>query len=532
MVAVLVRLKLSLLRRSFTRSGWAAFGMVVAYLYALGVVVPLTVGLVVLRDAPVDVARGLSVSGFAALSLGWLLFPLLLSGVDETLDPARFALLPVPARRLLPGLVVASFLGAPGMALILLSIGFVATWSRGPAEVLAALASAALGAVTCVLLSRSLTTALAGLLSTRRTKEWVAAIVAFLAMFVGLGIQAATSWLPRLVPASTEPGEILARVASVVAWTPFGWAWSVPGDVAAGAYVLAGVRLALAVALATALLAWWSQGLALALVSPPSGVGGARRVRVGRGVERVFGVSPQGAIATRIVRSWRRDGRAASQMASLVFLPLVMVLPSTMYASDGRRWSMLLAVGPLLALFGSLNASQSLVFDGTASALHALTGVPGRLDRWGRAMAYLLLVGSMSLVAVGICLALSREWRLAPALLGLTLSVTGVGIGVASWASARHQWPVAPPGGNAFAKNSGGGAAGLIVSALLMAGTALGSLPAVILTVFAALGSSTAGWACLFVGPAIGAAVLWWGCERGGAALDRRWPEALAAMSR
>ena len=40
------------------------------------------------------------------LTLGWLLMSLLVFGVDETVDPAKFALLPVRARELLPGLLV------------------------------------------------------------------------------------------------------------------------------------------------------------------------------------------------------------------------------------------------------------------------------------------------------------------------------------------------------------------------------------------------------------------------------------------
>ena len=38
---------------------------------------------------------------------------LLVFGVDETVDPAKFALLPVRARELLPGLLVAGLIGSP-----------------------------------------------------------------------------------------------------------------------------------------------------------------------------------------------------------------------------------------------------------------------------------------------------------------------------------------------------------------------------------------------------------------------------------
>ena len=45
--------------------------------------------------------------GGAAVVLGWLFLPLVFFGVDESLDPARFALLPLTRRTLIAGLFVA-----------------------------------------------------------------------------------------------------------------------------------------------------------------------------------------------------------------------------------------------------------------------------------------------------------------------------------------------------------------------------------------------------------------------------------------
>ena len=52
-------------------------------------------------------------SAAALLVLGWLLLPLVFFGVDETLDPARFALLPLPRRTLVTGLFAAALIGLP-----------------------------------------------------------------------------------------------------------------------------------------------------------------------------------------------------------------------------------------------------------------------------------------------------------------------------------------------------------------------------------------------------------------------------------
>ena len=45
--------------------------------------------------------------------LGWLFLPLVFFGVDESLDPARFALLPLRRRTLIAGLLTAALIGVP-----------------------------------------------------------------------------------------------------------------------------------------------------------------------------------------------------------------------------------------------------------------------------------------------------------------------------------------------------------------------------------------------------------------------------------
>ena len=103
MVAILVRLKLSLLRNALRRSVWRTVGLIIGIVYALGVVVMALVGLVALRWSSVALTADVTVLAFAVLTAGWLLLSLLVFGIDETLDPSRFALLPVRAREIMPG---------------------------------------------------------------------------------------------------------------------------------------------------------------------------------------------------------------------------------------------------------------------------------------------------------------------------------------------------------------------------------------------------------------------------------------------
>ena len=110
MVAILVRLKLTLLRNSLRRSVWRTVGLIIGIVYALGIVVAVLIGLVALRFTSLALTADVTVLAFSALTLGWLLMSLLVFGIDETLDPAKFALLPVRARELMPGLLVAGLI--------------------------------------------------------------------------------------------------------------------------------------------------------------------------------------------------------------------------------------------------------------------------------------------------------------------------------------------------------------------------------------------------------------------------------------
>jgi len=104
-VAHLLGLKLRLLANTFRRSTWQLVGMLVGILYGLGIAAAAVVGLVLLRFAPAEVAAvSITVLG-SGIVLGFLLLPLAF-GVDDTIDPRRFALLGIPISKLTLGLAI------------------------------------------------------------------------------------------------------------------------------------------------------------------------------------------------------------------------------------------------------------------------------------------------------------------------------------------------------------------------------------------------------------------------------------------
>ncbi|GAB77524.1 ABC-2 type transport system permease protein [Austwickia chelonae] len=531
MVAVLVRLKLTLLGRSFRRSGWSSFGLVLAYLWTAAMVLPLGLLLVFARGAGGAELGAVVVPAFSLLTLGWLVLPLLFFGVDETLDPGRFALLPLPARHLLPGLVAASFIGAPGGALLALSLCLVIAWSANPATTAAAVVAVPLGAVTCILMSRMLTTALSGSLSSRRTKEKAAAIVAFGAAFLGIGMQLAVKVLSLSFEKGGQPGSV-SSIVGFTSWSPFGWAWSVPYDLATGRPVSALVHLVLACALIVLLARWWEHSLDRTLVAPGGGEGSGEFVRDKGKLERLFGLTPRGAVAARVVRTFLRDSRLKVQLVTIAALPLIMTAPAWVggASSQGETFLTAMSSAPFLAMMAGLLQLNSLAMDGTAVHAHVLAGLPGRDDRWGRVWAHLLLVGPLVLLLVSVTVFFASDVEQFLVVTGLTACLLFTGLGVSSWASAFVQWAVPPSDGNPFQSGGGEKAGSLVVSLMCLFGVLVCSLPVVILVFVVLRGSSWAAATSLVIGPLWGWGVIWVGCRWGGAVLDGRWPEALASM--
>lgn len=534
MVALLVQLKLRLIAGSLRRSAWRTVGLVLGSLYALSLVGIALVAQLGLRFGPDDgrvYAGPASVLGFAALTLGWLVLPVLISGIDETVDPGRFALLPLRAAELQPGLLVAALLGVPGVATVLVAAGQLIVWAQAPVTLLVALLSVPLGVVTCVLLARVATSGLGRLLARRRLRELGTGIATVGIITVGLGSSMLTQGLAHSVRSPAQLLPLIDRAALIVGWTPFGWAWSAPAEASRGAVLPAVVKLALALALVALLWLAWRVLLDRALVSPLGADNSGGRVRTGRVLDRLSMGSPAGAVAARSLRYWRRDPRYLAGGIVSLLMPIVLVVTNGITSSDGTLSPALLAAPLGLGFFAGMTAAQELSYDGTALWLHATSGLRGAEDRLGRAIAVLMVSLPMLLVLLVLAGLLTGrgdlELSAAAGALAVILGGTGVGVLVGSYL----QVAVPPPGANPFQSNSGGGIHGLISMLLTLAGTGLTALPALVL---AALGMHSPPLAVLavVVAVAIGSLVLAVGVRAGGQRLDRAWPEVLAAVSR
>ena len=520
MVAHLLRLKLTLLRNALRRSTLRLVTTLLAWIWGLGTAGLLVLSLVFLRGQPVELAGPLTTLLGAALLLGWAVVPVLAFGVDETLDPARFATFGLRRRQLLPGLLLAGLVGVPGAVTVLLASGTVVTWSRGPLAVAVALVCAPLAVASCLVVARAFTTLAAGVLASRRTRELGGGVAVVALMFVGL--------LPALLGGGSVrlDADSLAGTARLAGWTPLGWLWSAPWDAASGQPGAAALKVLLGAALLAALAALWAWATERQLTRPPSS--GTASVRgTGALLGRLTG--PTGAVTARSLRYWRRDSRYVTSLVTVLAMPLLLGAMVLLDVMGFRTGALLLA--PLVAGLIGWGLHNDVAYDGSAVWAHVAAGVPGTADRAGRVLAALVWAVPVVLTMAVAGVAVAERWDLLPAVAGLALALLGVGAGVSSVASVLAPYPVPEAGSNPFSTPSGSAVQTMVAQMVTSAATLVGTLPVLVAAVVAwRAGSQVATWLALGLGLAVGVAGLLTGVRVGGRMMDRRGPELLARV--
>lgn len=526
MVAVFVVLKLRLLANGFRTSN------AVAILTALSIAAGLaatSLGLFLIARLPlldaVDV-RTVLVIGGSMLVLGWTVLPIAVFGVDETTDPARFALLPLPHRTLLAGMLAAGFVGVPAATTTILGLGTVLAWRDDVLAALFALAGAVVAVATCVAASRCVTTALAQILRSRRARDLAPAAGLFVAAFIWIGQASAFGGL-RL---STE---FFRQAADVLAWTPLGAAWAAPYDAVTGSPLLGLARLGIAAATLLAVLAGWSSAFRRTLengVTASAGKPGRTSGGSGIGPTWASRLLPSGAAGTVAERTVSYVWRDPRQRPNTIFLPVAGGVLLLLPVAGGPDTFALMA-GLITAGFAAMTMLNHTAFDGTALWLHLATGLTGSADRRGRARGLLAWTLPVVVVAAVAGPLLAGRPELVPADVGASLAVLLAGIAVASVTSVVAPFPAPPPGANPFTTPGGGNAAAVIqqmVAGLVVLGLAI---PPMILLALSVWWNAGAGVVLLAAGPVYGWVLLHHATRIGGRHLDRHGPEVMVRIT-
>lgn len=525
MVALLIRLKWTLLKAGFRRNGWALAGFVLGTLLGLALAVGACVALASMRGLAPDLAAELVTVVLAALSFGVVLVPLVSTGVDDTLDPSRFALLPVTSRQLLPGLVVGSLVGITGPVLGLGAAGAVIGLARGPVLVAASVVAALLWGLTTIVLRSA---AAAGM-SAPGTPRWVRD----LAMGVGVLLAASTGLLSNLLTVGVDSAEALRHrldlVTQVVGWTPFGLPWAAVADLEAGRWAAAGLRGVVGLGVLGLLLWWWERSVAGRLVSPLEETGSGHDVHLGR-LARLAPVTPAGGVMLRSLLNWRRDPRYVMNFAMAVLMPVLAVGPMLLQGLSTDASPLLPYAGCAVVLSFAMVTMQDTSYDGSAFWLHVSSGMRGWQDRWGRFLAVVTVAAPLVVATVLLGCALSGRWDQLLNALGVSLGLLAVGCGLGQVTSALWQFPAPQAGANQFSTPPGSTLATLLAMVVVWIGLGVVAGGAVALW----FATRDHGWVHQLVGPtvlSVGALAAWAGVVGSGRWLERRWPDVLAAVT-
>ena len=316
MARLLVQLKLRLLRNALRSSTQAKVSFIISTIFAGLVAVGTFAGLAALRgnSASVD----LTTVVFTIFAFGWLILPLLAFGLDGTLDPATLALYPLRTRPLAVGLLAASATGAWPLANLVGLLGVTVGLARGGLGLFIALLAVLLEVLFCITLARFVTTGLAGLLRSRRGKDFAA--------FLVIPIFALYEVFTQVVPKLTAEGKLTPASFSGVdvwmRWIPPGLAAHAIQDASDGHLGTALLPLALLAAVIVVLGRLWIGSLGRGLVT----VDTSTQSSAVRGAALPFG--RYGLRGTVAARFWIYQRREPSSIIYWCITGVVMIAVS------------------------------------------------------------------------------------------------------------------------------------------------------------------------------------------------------------
>jgi ABC-2 type transport system permease protein len=319
MARLLVKLKLRLLLNALRSSRTAKISFIVSSTFAVALAVLTFIGLAAFHGKSTSV--DLTAVTFTVFAFGWLIAPIMVFGVDSTLDPATLALYPLRTRPLATGLLAASATGFWPVANVIGLLGVTVGLASGALGEFVAVIAVLLQVLFCIALSRFVTTSLANLLRSRRGRD--------LAAFLIIPLVALYEFFAQVVPKAASEGKITAAsftgFDSWMRWLPPGLAAHAIQDASDGRPGMALARLGALAAVIVVFVLLWVRSLGRALVTADTTT---QKAKV-RGTKLpLAGFGLRGAVAARFWLYQRRDP------TSLVYWGLVAVITAAVSASS------------------------------------------------------------------------------------------------------------------------------------------------------------------------------------------------------
>ncbi|MFC8347741.1 transporter [Streptomyces sp. NPDC057280] len=523
--AVVVRLKLSLLRNGLRQSGGRRAAYLVSAVVTLLFAALQLLGLIALRGN----AHAVSVAVLlvAVLAVGWAVMPLFFPGGDETLDPTRLVMLPLRPRPLVRALLAASLVGIGPVFTLCLLIGCAVSVAHGSAAYVVAVVGVVLALLVCVALARAVAVANIRLLTSRKGRD----LAVLSGLVIAIGAQLANFGVQRLGSSGLAQ---LDPAGDVLRWVPPASAIGAVDSASSGSYGVAVAQLALSFGALVALIALWSRHLTRLMIAPDgstlqAATESAARERTSTGLGRLLPGGRTGTVVERSLRYIWRD-------------------PKTKAA-----WVTSLAIGLIVPVFNALQGTGSIYFACFAAGMLGIqmynqfgqdtsafwmvaTTISSPRDAYvelrGRALALLVITLPYATLVTVVTTAMLGDWARLPEALGLSFALLGAMLATGAWTSARFPYSIPQEGYKNVAPGQTGLAwisifGGMIAAALLCA-------PVITLTIWLNVvrDGDRWSWVLLPVGALYGAAITLAGLRLAAPRTAARLPEILAAVSR
>lgn len=543
MVAAVLAIKFRTQRHVLERERWRIMIVVGGAVWAV-VLLPWAVfGANALASQPNNVREDALVAIALIAAIGWVVVPVLITGLDDTLDPGRFAPFGVGARRIMAGLTVAAFITIPVMFFAAIFLILTLAWRDGGAVivlvaalgVLLTLASFVFGARVAAMWSSRV-------LSSRRGRgAAVVVVVVGLALIVPLAFALFSDGLESVL--ETDVVVFLDQLAV----TPIGAGMSAPNVAMQGDWWGAAWRLGELALWLLVLWGAWRANVAYSLVHPRFRGAGTRRrddtmvaaakvprlecpVRSSVLSRLVPGRSGAAtAVRVRLLRYWFSDPRYLANMLGVFVFPVVFVALVMPITGLDTRWAFLAPV--LLAASIGWGRHNDVAYDSSALWLDVVSGRIGADVLRGRMSAIVTWALPATIAACVAVVLWTGLWSVAPALLGACVGVLGLTLGVSAVSSVVFPYRAPAPGENPLGAEVGSVGAGLVAQLVSSAATVV-LLPIVILPLVLALAVDPRwAWLACIAGLVIGPATYIWGVRIAGRLYDSHSGKLLGAVT-
>jgi len=334
----------------------------------------------------------------ASMALGWIFGPVLIGGVDETIDPTRLALLPLSMTERYVVQLSAALTGTgPLAATTGLLLGLTIGHTRLGISILVVPITAVLAVLLMVGAARSLAALLAIAIRSRVGRDF-----AVLAAAIAGGTLFTMAQLARDVGARAD------TLIEALSWLPVAWPARAINAARVGDEVAALVWFAATLAATIAVHAAWIWLSNFLLLNGERSAQGRRRTDRSTlsGASSRFGAS--------LARQWIYLRRSPNNRVGFVYgtvFGIAFALVQIVQQGDGNGAAA--AFGILLAMLANLGAATNVLgFDAGSLWIEVLADGPGRPHMMARqliAMPNLLLPTWLSGIVVGLW---TGEWTL------------------------------------------------------------------------------------------------------------------------